>query len=203
MSSSELNRAAAALNAHGFTACVCSAREEAAQKILADIGAASVGMGDSLTLEQLGVYERLNAAGNVTYWHRYIAEEEKPPIARAATKADVYLTGSNAVTLDGKLVNIDGNANRVAGMVFGPPKLIVVAGRNKLAEDYDAAILRIQTQACGKNARRYGLSTPCAKADKCFDCASPQRMCRVVLSMERPPTGREVLVYLIDEDMGY
>ena len=118
-------------------------------------------------------------------------------------KADVYLTSSNAVIEDGRLLNIDGTGNRVAAMIFGPPRVIVIAGKNKLASDYEAALNRIQTVACPKNAERLNRNVPCRYTGKCEDCRSPERMCQFVVMIENHPDPAVIEVWLVDEDMGY
>jgi hypothetical protein len=133
----------------------------------------------------------------------YAKPEERAETTRRAHDADVYLLSANAVTAEGELINVDGNCNRLGSMLFGPPKVVVICGRNKLAEDYEGAIERIKNVACPLNARRLKLETPCAASGKCMDCRSPQRMCSATVRLHRPPGGREFHVLLVDEDLGY
>ncbi len=121
---------------------------------------------------------------------------------QSASIADVYLTSTNALTQDGKLVNNDGIGNRVGAMFYGPKKTIVVCGTNKIAENIDAALERIEKNAY-KNARRLKLNTPCAINEKCIDCSSPQRMCNITTIIRKKPTQKEFTVILINEELGY
>ena len=118
-------------------------------------------------------------------------------------RADVYLAGANAVTLDGKLLFIDGTGNRTAAITFDPGRVILVIGKNKLAADENAGFHRIRTEACPLNARRLHLRTPCALTGRCTDCASEQRMCNVFLTLERCPGAHPVEVLLVDEALGF
>ena len=116
---------------------------------------------------------------------------------------DLFFTSTNALTLKGHLVNIDATGNRVGAMVFGPRRVIVVAGANKIATDLEAALARVKTFACPPNARRLGFDTPCAHTGLCTDCNSPQRICRVTTIIERQPRATDLAVCLVNEDLGY
>ena len=164
---------------------------------------ATVAFGGSVTLQELGAYELLAGRGQKVLWHWKVAKEDAAQLRRNAMNADVYITSSNAVIEDGRLLNIDGTGNRVAAMIFGPPKVIVIAGRNKLAPDYAAALERIQTVACPKNAERLNRNVPCRFTGKCQDCRSPERMCQFTVTIENHPDVSELEVWLVNEDMGY
>ncbi len=113
------------------------------------------------------------------------------------------MSSSNSVTLQGDLINIDAIGNRVAGMFFGPKKVVVVAGRNKISTNPHTAVLRIKNTASPQNTKRLGLDTPCAKTGKCEECNSPQRICNVVVRIQYPTWGKEMHVILVDEDLGF
>lgn len=162
-----------------------------------------VAMGGSMTLEELGVYEALLAAGHQVLWHWRVPVQQGDQLRREAMTADVYLTSSNAVIRDGRLLNIDGTGNRVAAMFFGPGRVIVIAGRNKLAADFQAALERIKTVAAPKNAVRLKREVPCRFTGRCQDCRSPERMCQVTVCIENRLVGRELEVWLVDQDLGY
>ena len=118
-------------------------------------------------------------------------------------QTEVYLTSVNALAETGELVNIDGTGNRVAATLFGHEKVYFVIGQNKLAPTYDEALWRARTIASPKNARRLGMKTPCAvKGDRCYDCRSPQRICRGLVVLWGPMMGMEAEVILVDEDLG-
>jgi hypothetical protein len=117
--------------------------------------------------------------------------------------SDLFLSSSNAVTMNGEVVNIDGVGNRVNSITFGPGKVILVAGYNKIVEDVQEAIKRIKNVVTPMNARRLNIDVPCAKVGTCVDCKSAQRMCRAVVILERKPTLTDMLVILVGEELGY
>ncbi|WP_249314958.1 lactate utilization protein [Gehongia tenuis] len=178
-----------------------SAAAKAALEELAGCG--SVGIGGSMTVEKLGLYDALKDAGHEVYWHWKVPKEEMDAARQKALLSDGYLLSCNAITEDGMILNTDGTGNRIAASIFGTGKVIFLVGKNKLAKDVPAAMQRINTVACPLNARRLGLATPCAKSGECTQCQGPARMCNVTVIMEGAPTSHPVLVYLIDEELGY
>lgn len=188
------------LEARGYTVRVFATGKEAADYLDASLDGKSVGFGGSVTLDALGLYERLEKH-NKTAWHW----KWKDPAAarREAMTSDVYLTSVNGLAETGELVNIDGAGNRVAATLFGHEKVYFVIGRNKLAPTYDEAVWRARNIASPQNARRLGKKTPCAvKGDRCYDCKSPERICRGLVTLWGPMMGMEAEVLLIDEDLG-
>lgn len=167
--------------------------------------AKSVGFGGSVTLRDMGLYESLKEKGIPVFWHWKAADEKVPTeeMLRQAAGAELYLSGSNAITLDGRIVNIDGTGNRLSSMVYGHRELYIAAGVNKLVKNQEEAMIRIKNVACPQNARRLSLSTPCATLGHCVNCDSPQRMCNATLVLERKPGSMPVTVYLIGESLGY
>jgi hypothetical protein len=117
--------------------------------------------------------------------------------------SDLFLGSVNAVTMNGELVNIDGAGNRVNATVFGPGKVILVAGYNKIVEDVQEAVKRVRNVAAPMNAKRLDVDVPCAKLGKCVDCSSPNRICRVVVIHERRPLLTDMLIILVGEELGY
>lgn len=188
------------LEGRGYTVRVFSTGKEAADYLDASLDGKSVGFGGSVTLDVLGLYERLEKH-NRTAWHwRW---EDRAAAHREAQAAEVYLTSANALAETGELVNIDGTGNRVAATLFGHKKVYFVIGRNKLAPTYDEAVWRARNIASPQNARRLGKKTPCAvKGDRCYDCKSPERICRGLVTLWGPMMGMEAEVLLIDEDLG-
>lgn len=162
----------------------------------------SVGIGGSVTIRDLELDKALAERGHAVYWHWHDPARANE-LRQKANAADVYMASSNALTRQGDLINIDGTGNRVAGMFYGPPKVILVVGRNKLADGPHQAIARIKAVACPQNARRLGLQTPCALTGRCTECDSPQRMCRITVRLTHPPQGKAIHVILVDEDLGY
>jgi len=188
------------LEARGYTVRVFPTGRDAADYLDAAIDGMSVGFGGSMTLDALGLYDRLGSH-NKAVWHW---KWEDPAAARReAMDTDVYLTSVNGLAETGELVNIDGAGNRVASTLFGHKKVYFVVGRNKLAPSYDEAVWRARNIASPRNARRLGRKTPCAvKSDRCYDCRSPERICRGLVTLWAPMTGMEAEVLLIDEDLG-
>ena len=129
--------------------------------------------------------------------------EERLAVMRRQLTCDLFLTGTNAVTISGFLVNIDATGNRVASMFFGPQKVIVVAGRNKIVEgDAMEAMQRVKSWATPPNAKRLNFNTPCARTGFCSNCNSPERLCRVTTILERKPRFTDIRVLVVNEDMG-
>ncbi|MDD3920157.1 MAG: lactate utilization protein [Eubacteriales bacterium] len=200
----KLLRLAKKMLSREFQVQICASGEEAKRAALALIGKSSVGFGGSVTVQDIGLYEVLKERGNAVYWHWKTAPELRPAVFKAARDADVYVASANAVLEDGRIVNIDGNGNRVANLINGPKTIIYIIGKNKLCKTLDDGIARIKRDACPKNAQRLELPTPCAKTGKCADCSVKQRMCNVISIIERPThTQKEVHVLLVNEPLGY
>lgn len=186
------------LEARDFTVRTFATAAEAADYLDREIDGVSVGFGGSMTVQEMGLYPRL-AAHNNALWHW-----DKAGLTEAAV-TDVYITSVNGLAETGEIVNIDGTGNRVASTLFGHKKVYLVVGRNKIAPDYDKALWRARNIASPKNAQRIGVQTPCAvKGDRCYDCKSPQRICRgLVVLWEKPKAIETMEVILIDEELGY
>ena len=189
------------LTKNGFTVSVFPDGESAAAYLDSAMDGATVGMGGSVTLQQLGLYERLSAH-NTVYWH-WMAED-KPAAYAGAQKAEYYLSSVNGLAETGELINIDGSGNRVSAIQYGHKKVFLVVGGNKLAKDYDAALYRARNIAAPLNAKRLHCKTPCAeKADRCYNCDVPGRICRGLSVLWKKPGNCEYEVVLIDETLGY
>ena len=186
------------LEERGFSVRRFAIKEEAADYLDKEINGVSVGFGGSMTVQEMGLYPRL-ASHNDAVWHW-----DKAGLEQAAV-TDVYITSVNGLAETGELINIDGTGNRVASTLFGHKKVYFVVGRNKVAPDYDAALWRARDIAAPKNCQRLGLKTPCAvKADKCYNCSSPDRSCRaLVVLWEKPRDVERMEVILIDQELGY
>lgn len=178
--------------------------EKAVDFLLQEIGSDnSVGIGGSITIFDLNLHQILKDRGNKVYFHWLETKPEDADSARLiASRADVYLTSTNALTEKGQLVNIDGIGNRVTSMIYGPKKVIVVCGTNKIVKNVDEAISRIKDNAY-KNSQRLKLNTPCAITGKCNDCDSSQRMCSVTTIIDKKPTKTDLNIILIDKELGY
>jgi hypothetical protein len=163
-----------------------------------------VSWGGSVTVAGLGIQERLAKAGyKLLDRDKAASPEERTEIMRQALLCDTYLTGANALSEDGQLVNIDGNGNRVAAMIFGPRQVIVVAGMNKVSKTLDDALVRARTIAAPLNVQRFpGLKTPCAETGSCANCLSEQTVCNYFVTTRLcKPAGR-IKVILIGKDLG-
>lgn len=194
------------LTANGFLASYVDTKEEALSEVLGIIPEdASVGIPGSVTIREIGALEKLRERGCtvIHHWDPSLSPEQRLKTLEDELLADFFLTSSNAVTLDGMLVNIDGNGNRVSGMAWGRNTLIFVIGLNKVAGTVDEAISRTRNLATPPNALRLGVETPCSKTGHCVDCNSPSRVCRALLILERATGGRKTHVILVGEDLGY
>lgn len=195
-----------ALEGNGIESLVVGSAGEASREVLAIIGnGATVGLGGSRTLEEIGLLEALRK-GDYTLYDQYregLGREESMHLRKQGTHADYFVSGSNAITEDGKIVNVDGLGNRLAGFCFGPGTVIIVAGRNKIVPDVDAALKRVRNVAAPMNAMRVGVKTPCVKTGKCTDCDSPERICNLTLIIERQGIKGRMKVILINEDLGF
>ena len=199
-----LAAAAKNLEKHGFHVQVLDTAVQAKEAALALAGTGTVGIGGSVTIRDIGLYDTLIERGSTVHWHWKAKPEDHPAVHAAAQKADVYFCSANAILESGELLNIDGTGNRLSSLFFGPKRVVVIAGENKLVSDYAQGIAHIKEFACPNNARRLGLSTPCAITGKCSDCNSPQRMCKVTVLLERPSNAvRDVHVLLVRESLGY
>lgn len=187
------------LRDRGYKVCSFGSGKEAADYLVAELKGKSVGIGGSMTIKELGLYDRLSEDSTV-YWHW----ETGPETRADAASAQVYLTSVNGLAETGEIINIDGAGNRVASTLYGHEKIYYIVGRNKLAKTYDDALWRARNIASPKNARKLGRKTPCAvNADKCYDCKSPDRICRGLVVMWEPMMNMEAEVILIDEELGF
>ncbi len=195
-----------ALKANDFDALYVDNREEALEKAISFIQKNdTVGIGGSVTIREVGLLEALEKQGNTIFahWEKASTLQEKITIRKDALTSDVYLTSSNAITLDGQLVNIDGTGNRVAAMAFGPKKVLIIAGANKLVDTVDEAFSRIRNIAAPLNGKRLKKNTPCALTGQCTDCDSADRMCKVSVVIEKKPNYADISIILVGDSLGY
>ncbi|MDD2732333.1 MAG: lactate utilization protein [Desulfuromonadaceae bacterium] len=200
-------KAVASLEKNEFTAFYCPTPQDAADYIIsAAEDAVTVGFGGSMSIVSLGVEQILREQGKEILNHGSPAfsREEKIDIMRRQLTCDLFLSGCNALTLNGELVNIDATGNRVAAMFFGPRKVIVVAGRNKLVDGTPQdAIARVKAWATPPNSKRLNFKTPCASTGFCSNCNSPDRLCRVTTIIDRKPRITDMHVLVVNSDMGF
>jgi len=192
---------------NGFGAVYCATPHEAFDCIVREAAdAATIGFGGSMSIVGLGVEARLREQGKEILNHANpaLSRDERLEIMRRQLTCDLFLSGTNALTLSGELVNIDATGNRVAAMFFGPRKVIVVAGRNKLVDGtVHDAIQRVKNWATPPNSRRLNFKTPCASTGFCSDCNAPDRLCRVTTIIDRKPRFTDVRVLVVNADLGF
>lgn len=194
----DITKTAQNLEKRGFRVRCFDTAEQAADYLDEQIDQTTVAFGGSVTAQQMGLYPRL-ASHNKAVWHW---EGGTLP---EAMNTDAYITSVNGLAETGELINIDGTGNRVASTLFGHRRVYFVVGVNKIAPDYDAALWRARNIASPKNAQRLGRKTPCAvKGDRCYDCQSPDRICRGLTVLWEPMGGTEITeVLLINQELGY
>lgn len=192
------------LIARGYKVSVFAQACEAASYLCTAIRNTTVGIGGSVTIRDMGLYEGLSQSNRV-FWHWQPQEgHTSAEMLEEARSADVYLSSVNAISEQGEIVNIDGNGNRVAGIFYGHRKVYLIVGENKIAPSLSEAIDRARNVAAPQNAVRLGRHTPCArKGDHCYDCNSPDRICKGVQVLLQAPSAAEYEVVLIGESLGY
>ena len=191
------------LQKNGFQVSVFENARSAAEYLDREIDGMTVGMGGSVTMKQMDLYRNLSAHNDV-FSNADTPGRTREEISRDAQTADIYLSSLNGISENGELINIDGTGNRVSAIQYGHKKVYLIAGRNKVAKDYESALYRARNIAGPLNARRLGKKTPCAvKGDKCYDCSSPERICRGLSVLWKKPGCCEYEVILIDEELGY
>lgn len=184
----------------GYSVSFFPTAAEAAQYLNGEIKGMSVGIGGSMTAKQMGLYESLSENNNV-YWHW---EAPGAETIEKANSAEVYITGANAITEDGEILNIDGRGNRLAAQVYGDKKLYIIAGTNKICPDFNSALHRARNIAAPINCMRFEThKNPCKVDGKCHDCHSATRICNALLVLWAPMMGMDSEIVLIDEELGY
>lgn len=194
----DIEKLRANLEERGFATSYFETAQQAADYLDSQIDGVSVGFGGSVTAQELGLYPRL-AAHNHAVWHWEGGTLEQ------ASGTDVYIASANGVAETGEIINIDGTGNRVASTLYGHKKVYFIIGVNKIAPDYDGALWRARNIASPKNAQRLNRKTPCAvKGDKCYDCKSPERICKGLVVLWRKPGGiAQAEVVIVNQPLGY
>ncbi|AHM57562.1 hypothetical protein EAL2_808p00550 (plasmid) [Peptoclostridium acidaminophilum DSM 3953] len=180
--------------------------EQAIEKIMELVkDGSTVSVGGSMTLFDAGIIDHLRS-GRYNFLDRYaegLTPEDIKDIYRKSFSADAYFTSSNAITESGELFNVDGNGNRVAAMIYGPDKVIVIAGVNKIVKDEQQAMERLRSTAAPANARRLSRKTPCAELGYCTNCNRPDRICNDYVLIKKQPANDRMHVIIIDKELGY
>ena len=192
------------LQGRHFDAYYCEDREAALRKALELIPRdATVGWGGAYSAQQIGLLDAVRAGYSVYDRDTCTTMEDRVKMMKKCLTADVFLTGANAISLDGQMVNIDGNGNRVAAIVYGPDSVIVIAGMNKVVDTLEDAIQRARTIAAPMNQQRFPNQTPCKVTGSCADCKSPDCSCnQILITRHCRPAGR-IKFILVGEELGY
>ena len=199
-------KAVSALEKNGFTATYFSDRASAAAHVLMLVpDGASVGFGGSMTIQAMDIRQQLTKKGCTLLDHAKdgLTPEERNAVRRKQLSAKVFVCSSNAVTMQGVIVNVDGTGNRVAAMMFGPERVIIAVGTNKLVNTLDEAHARIKTVAAPVNNKRINHPNPCVESGKCMDCQNKSRICNLTTIMHRCPPLTDIHVLVICEELGY
>ena len=198
------------LNKNNFDAHVVetskAAKELVMNTILPQLDVKTIGFGGSMTLKDTGIFDAVCELEGVELLRSDLPElssEEKIEVRRKSLLTDLFFTGTNAVTEDGTLVNLDMFGNRVAALTFGPKHVIVLIGRNKIVPDLETAMDRIKEYAAPVNTMRLDMKTPCRKTGVCADCSSPARICNSWTINEKSFPKKRTIVVLVNEDLGF
>jgi hypothetical protein len=200
------NRTVDALKKHEFDAVYIPEKEKAVEYILSFVQpGAKVGYGGSTTVNQLGLPDKVKAKGGVNLNHNEpgLTMEQKNEIRRQQLVCDLFLTSTNAVTLDGCILNIDAYGNRTNAMTFGPKKVVIIVGTNKIRKDLDEALERVRHYAAPMNNKRIGTQNPCTVSGTCSECDGKTRICRVYSTLRRRPGLTDITVVVIGEALGF
>lgn len=186
------------LEENGFEVSCFATAAEACDYLDNKLDGKTVGHGGSVTLQEMGLLDRLGS-------HAVLYRHQPGNVPAGAATAQAYICSVNGLAETGEIINIDGTGNRVSSATFGHEELYLVVGVNKIAPDYDSALWRARNIAAPLNAKRLGRKTPCAvRGDKCYNCSSPERICRALTVLWKKPFGiKRAEVVLIDQDLGY
>lgn len=189
------------LRKNGFEVSRFETGAEAAEYIGRTLRGKTVGIGGSMSVRALNIYDHIKD-GNTVFWH--MVEPGDETMVRASS-AEVYITSANAISEEGYILNIDGRGNRVAGTLMKKDKVYLIVGKNKLCGPFPEAMERMRNVAAPRNAQRLEMHTPCAvKGDRCYDCKSPERICNALVVLWRRPFWCESMeVVLVEEELGF
>lgn len=194
------------LRNHGFDGHFVQSPEEARELALKMVsGYESFGFGGSDTVRALGLVDELKARNKAVYdhWQQGLTKDEDLDIRLQQGRCDCFLCSANAISATGEVVNVDGIGNRVNAMTFGPKKVLIVAGMNKVTPDLESALSRVREVAGPMRAKSLGMETPCVETGICSDCNSPQRICRITSILHRKPMLTDVSVILVNQALGF
>ena len=192
------------LQSRHFDAWYCDSKEDALKKALELIPTdATIGWGGAMSAQQIGLMEAVKSGGYNVYDRDSCATmEDRVKMMKKCLTAEIFLTGANAISLDGQMVNIDGNGNRVAAIVYGPDTILAIAGMNKVVDTLEDALRRARTIAAPMNQQRFPNQTPCQITGSCADCKSPECSCnQILITRHCRPAGR-IKFIIVGEELG-
>ncbi len=201
----QVERTILALKKNNFEATFVPDSKSACEEVMKQIpDGATVGVGGSVTLAQIGLLDSLGKRNINFIWpmRQGKTPEEVLDLIRKSLSSDIFLSSTNAVTEDGKLFNVDASGNRVGAMFIGPKKTIIICGANKIVRDIEAAQRKLKEWTAPQNAKRLGRKTPCAETGVCADCASPDRICNIYVTLAKKPARIDMTVILVGEQLG-
>jgi hypothetical protein len=200
----DIQKAIISFKKNGYQVKFFQTPEEAASYLNVEIHQTTVGLGDSQTLLSMKLYEKLSLHNQVFDPQHCPHDKSFVDVGKRCLQTDVFITSVNGASETGVLINIDARGNRVAGSLFGHKKVFFVFGINKIVPSLEEAIWRARNIAAPQNAKRHGYKTPCAlKADKCYDCSSPERICNLLAVHYKKMKGTEVELIIINKSLGY
>jgi L-lactate utilization protein LutB len=201
----QVERTIHALKKNNFEALFVPDAKAALEEVMRRIpDGATVGVGGSVTLSQIGLLDALGKRNIRLIWPFQQArnDEERMELVRKSFSSDIFLSSTNAVTEDGKLFNVDATGNRVGAMFIGPQSVIVISGVNKIVKDIEAAEKRVKEWTAPQNAKRLKRKTPCVETGVCADCSSPDRICNIYVTLAKRPSRTDVIIILVGEKLG-
>lgn len=191
------------LRMHGFGADYFETKEEVLSYLKENIPkGSSIGIGGSVTLTEIGVLSWLTGNEDYHFLDRYHTDDVSR-VFHESLNADVYLMSTNALTEEGELYNIDGNGNRLAALIYGPKKVYVIAGTNKIVKNLEEAVSRVELFSAPANNIRLGKTNPCTKTGQCMHCSTPSTICNQIVTTRRSGTPGRIHVLLVNEALGY
>lgn len=196
----DIKKAMDVFSKRGFDVSFFETKEQATEYLKGKISYTTVAFGGSETLAQMGLFEVLSEK-NIVSWHSHAESKDVRALSR---QCKIYISSVNAITETGEIINIDSSGNRISSTLFGHEKVYFVVGVNKVSPDLSSGLYRAKNIAAPMNARKLNRKTPCAvKGDKCYDCDSPDRICRATCIMERNMTKTNYEIIFINENLGY
>lgn len=199
-------RAVEALKRNFFDAMYIETVPEAVAEVVKFIKPGfTVGFGGSQTTKHMGLADAVTKAGGIILNHNDpgLTPEQRIEIMRQQQVCDVFISSTNAITLEGELCNVDGHGNRISAMIFGPGKVVIIAGTNKICKDESAAWERVKAVAAPLNMKRLNRPNPCTTTGQCMDCNLPTRGCNAYLTLRKKPSLTDFSVIIVGEDLGY